>query len=79
LTLTSESEWNPYLETFQEVEQNIYTSKIRQMQEVKVKSKVLFVSHEELPTRWAVLQTLAKEMVKKTTQTFIRNAQLPIE
>jgi hypothetical protein len=79
LTLTSENEWNPYSETFQEVEQNIYTNKIRQMQEVKVKSKGLFVSHEELSTRWAVSQTVAKETVKKTTQTFIRIAQLPIE
>jgi len=50
-----------------------------QMQEVKTKAKGLFVSHEELSKRWAVPEVIAQETIKVTTQTFIRNAQLPVE
>ncbi len=73
LILTSDKEWQPYSDDFQQEERK------HEYYDLKAVKKDLFLSHKELSNRWAIPEATAKQTLQVTTQTFIRNVQLPIE
>jgi hypothetical protein len=78
VTLTSESEWNPYDESFHQAEQECLQPTPKFLK-VQVQKMDLFLDPDQLSQRWAIPKLVAQDTVKATTQNFIRSAIHPIE